>query len=59
MEEVNTMTTRILLVCALGVDIADDEVDFWVGGRLEKRKVGFSLLQTFGDLIQRVGAAHV
>ena len=53
------MTTRILLVCALGVDIADDEVDFWVGGRLEKRKVGFSLLQTFGDLVQRVGAAHV
>lgn len=59
MQEVNTMTTRILLVCAFGVDIADQKVDYWVNGRLEKRTVGFSLLATFGDLIQRVGAPHV
>lgn len=51
MQEVNTMTTRILLVCAFGVDIADQKVDFWINGRLEKRTVGFSLLATFNDLV--------
>ena len=32
MEEIGLMTARILLVCALGVDCADDPVDFWEGG---------------------------
>ena len=43
MEEMNTMTTRILLVCAFGVDHADEQIDYWVDGRLEKRSVGHSL----------------
>ena len=40
MHEINTMTTRILLVCAFGVDHADEEIDYWVNGRPEKRSVG-------------------
>ena len=59
MHEVNTMTTRILLVCAFGVDIAEQEVDYWVNGRLEKRTVGFSLSATFHCLISRIGSPHV
>ena len=59
MEEVNTMTTRILLVCAFGVDIADQEVDYWIKGRCEKRTVGFSLSATATDLVARIGSPHV
>ena len=29
MEEIGMMTARILLVCALGVDCAEEPVDFW------------------------------
>lgn len=47
MHEMNTMTTRILLVCAFGVDHADEEIDYWVNGHLEKRTVGQSLSLTF------------
>ena len=32
MNEVGLMTARILLVCALGVDCAEDPVDFWENG---------------------------
>lgn len=32
MEEIGIMTSRILLVCALGVDCADNPVDFWENG---------------------------
>lgn len=53
------MTTRILLLCAFGVDFADEPIDYWVNGRLEKRTVGFSLSATFNNLVQRVGSAHV
>ena len=53
------MTTRILLVCAFGVDIADHEVDYWNNGKLEKRTVGYSLENTFINLISRIIAPHV
>ena len=53
------MTARILLVCAFGVDIADEEIEYWVKGKRETRTVGVSLSQTFNDLIQRVAAPHV
>ena len=53
------MTTRILLVCAFGVDIADQKVDYWNNGKLEKRTVGYSLENTFNNLIQRIVAPHV
>ena len=43
MQEINAMTTRILLICAFGVDFGDEPIDFWFNGRLEKRTVGFSL----------------
>ena len=36
MEEIGMMTARILLVCALGVDCAEEQVDYWEGGRLTK-----------------------
>jgi len=29
MEEIGLMTARILLVCALGIDCAEEPVDFW------------------------------
>ena len=51
MHEINTMTTRILLICCFGADFADEEVDFWVNGKLEKRTVGFSLSATFHSLV--------
>ena len=59
MHEINTMTARILLICAFGVDINDKEVDFWVNGKLEKRTVGVSLCETFNDLVKRIGSPHV
>ena len=51
LNEINTMTTRILLTCAFGVDIADEKIDFWVNGQLQKCKVGQSLSLTFNDMI--------
>ena len=57
--EVNTMQSRILLVCAFGKDIADEKVDYWINGRLTQRTVGFSLATTFNDLINRLGAPHI
>ena len=50
-QEVNKMMSRILLTCAFGVDLADEEVNYWVNGSLQKRTVGFSLSTTFHDLI--------
>ena len=32
MAEIGLMTARILLVCALGVDCAEAQVDFWENG---------------------------
>lgn len=34
MSEINNMTTRILIVCAFGIDISDELVDFYENGRL-------------------------
>jgi len=50
-KETSTMTVRILLICALGKDFSDMELDYWHGGRLEKRCVSFSLRETFHGLI--------
>lgn len=53
MEEIGLMTARILLVCALGVDCAEDLVDYWVDGKCTKRTLAFSLRETFSSLIHR------
>ena len=59
MEEISLMTSRILLVCALGIDCAEELVDFWEGGKLYKRSVAYSLRHTFANLINRMVSAHI
>jgi len=59
MQEVNRMTTRILLVCAFGLDIADMKVDYWIDGVLGKRSVGYSLETTFQGLVQKITSPHI
>ena len=41
--EISMMQVRILLQCALGEDISDQEVDYWVSGKLEKRCISYAL----------------
>ena len=43
MEEIGLMTSRILLLCALGVDIAEHPVDFWENGVRVSKPVVFSM----------------
>lgn len=59
MEEIGVMTSRILLVCALGVDCADNPVDFWENGVLGKKTVAYSLRVTFSNLINRIASPHI
>lgn len=59
-KEINKLQTRILLMCAFGVDdLADREVDYWKNGTLQKKTVGESLDSTFQALIQRVASPHI
>ena len=53
------MQARILLICALGEDLGEREVDFWRGGRLEKRSLPEVLRETFHGLINRMGDPHI
>ena len=57
--ETSLMTVRILLLCALGEDLSEQELDFWHRGRLEKRSVPEVLRETFHGLIHRMGAPHI
>ena len=59
MEEIGIMTSRILLICALGVDCADELVDFWENGKLVKKTVAYSLRVTFSNLINRLSSPHI
>lgn len=52
------MQVRILLMCALGEDVADRELDYWSSGRCEKRCVSFILRETFHGLIRRMAHPH-
>ena len=53
------MTTRILLVCCFGIDIADEEVDFWVKGKKERRTIGIASSNSYNYLVQRVASPHI
>ena len=57
--ETSMMTIRILLICALGEDLSEHELDYWHDGRLEKRNVAEVLRETFHGLITRMGAPHI
>ena len=59
MDEIGTMVVRILLECALGVDCADDLVDFWEDGVQTKKSVAYSLRVTFSNLLSRFFAPHI
>ena len=53
------MTSRILLMCALGEDINDDTIDFWEDGKLIKKSVSLALKDTFGKLVNRIADPHI
>ena len=59
MEEIGLMTARILLVCALGTDCAEDPVDFWENGVVGQKTVSYSLRVTFGNLVNRMVSPHI
>ena len=59
MEEIALMTTRILLVCALGVDCSEDPIDFWEGGKKDTKSVAYSLRHTFSNLVNRISSPHI
>ena len=50
---------RILLVCALGEDISEDDIDFYEHGVLKKVSVAYSLRETFSQLLSRMSAPHI
>ena len=43
----NNVLARILLVCALGEDVSQQEVNFWDHGVLKKVSLAHSLRETF------------
>lgn len=53
------MTSRILLMCALGVDCAEDPVDYWVNGKLTRVSLAYSLRNTFSSCIDRLISPHI
>ena len=53
------MFVRILLVCALGEDCSETQIDYWENGKLIKVNVAYSLRETFHKLIDRMSHAHV
>ena len=53
------MTSRILLMCALGEDINDEMIDFWENGKLVKKTVSLALKDTFGKLVNRIADPHI
>ena len=46
-------------MCALGVDCAEDLVDFWERGVHRKITLSRSLRQTFANLISRMASPHI
>lgn len=53
------MMARIMLMCALGQDITDEQVPFWKNGKQSSQSVAFSLRQTFQDLLTRLALPHI
>lgn len=58
-DHVLQMTSRILLMCALGEDISDEVIDFWENGKLVKKSMNLALKDTFGFLVNRIADPHV
>ena len=57
-SETSMMQVRILLMCALGQDFSDHDVDFWLNGKLGKVSLAVSLRECFHGLINRFGHPH-
>ena len=53
------MFVRILLVCALGEDVSQEQINYWENGKLTKVNVAYSLRETFHQLIERMSHPHV
>ena len=53
------MFVKLVLTTALGVDVSDQEINYWQDGKLIKVKVGFSLRETFHFLLDRMSHPHV
>ena len=53
------MFVRILLVCGLGEDVSEYQIDYWVGGKLTKVNVGYSLRETLHKLFDRITYPHI
>ena len=53
------MSVRILVMCAFGEDISQDQIDYWYNGKLEKRSVSYSLRETLTLLVNRLSQLHV
>ena len=47
MEFISNMMARVMLMCALGENVTDDLVDYYEGGRVTQKTLGFSLRSTF------------
>ena len=58
MEEMQMMSGRILLSCALGEDITEKLIPYRRGGKVEMRQINWVLLQTFGDCLHRMASPH-
>ena len=58
-DEISKLTIKVILTCAVGKDISDQEVDFWEHGRREKRSIAFVLRDTFSKLSHRLQEPHV
>ena len=56
--EVSMMQVRILLMCALGEDVSERELDYWIKGKLEKRCVSYSLRESFHLCMNRLFSPH-
>ena len=59
MEEIGLMTARILLICALGIDCAEEPIDFWQNGVCTRKTIAYSLRETFSNLINRITSPHI
>ena len=51
--EFNKMTARIMLMCSLGEDVTDMEIDYWKNGQVSKKSLSDAMRQCFQDLIDR------
>ena len=58
-NEFSDIFVRILLMCALGEDISQKQVDYWQNGKLQKQSVSFVLRETFAKLIERMALPSV